>query len=141
MDRLFEFLANHPALTGAALLILILIAINEFIAQRRGGQRVGPADAVRLINDQDAVVIDLRSAADFKRGHILGAINVPFARLDAQLPELKKHSDKPVILCCALGSVSGQAGSKLRAAGFQAVHPLAGGLNAWQGASMPVTAK
>ncbi len=142
MDRFFEFLGNHPLLTAAAAAILILIALNEIVLARRGGKRISPAAAVRLMNDRGAQLIDLRPAAEFKRGHILGAINAPYPRLDEQLAALRKnHGDKPVILYCALGSNSPGAGAKLRGAGFQEVYLIAGGLNAWESASMPVTAK
>ncbi len=141
MLQFSEFLSNHPLLFGALILVGLAIIANEVLIVRRGGQRVAPADAVRLINDQGAKVVDLRSVADFKKGHILDSINVPMMKLDEQMGSLRKFQDKPIVLCCALGSVATQAGGRLRAAGFEQVFPLTGGINGWQNAGLPLTTK
>lgn len=141
MLQLSEFLSNHYLLTSALVLVSLAIIINELLIVRRGGQRVAPADAVRMINDQGALVVDLRSVADFKRGHILDSVNIPMMKLNDQLATLRKHEGKPLLLCCALGSVATQAGIRLRGAGFEQVYPLAGGINAWQNAGLPLTTK
>jgi rhodanese-related sulfurtransferase len=141
MLQLSEFLTHHALLAAALLFVLIVMVFNELLIIRRGGKRIAPSDAVRLINDQDALIVDLRAPADFKRGHILAALNVPMAKLDEQISSLNKHQNKPLLLCCALGSVAATAGIKLRKAGFTEVHPMAGGINAWQNAGLPLTSK
>lgn len=141
MLQLSEFLSNHPILVAAFFIVGIAIIANELLIIRRGGTRVAPADAVRLVNDQGAKIIDLRSVADFKKGHILDSVNIPMIKLDEEMSALRKHQDKPLVLTCALGSVATQAGVKLRAAGFEQVHPMAGGINAWQNAGLPLTTK
>ena len=141
MLQLSEFLSNHLFLTIAFFTVVLAIIANELLIIRRGGQRIAPTDAVRLINDQNAQVIDLRSVADFKKGHILDSVNVPMIKLDEEMTKLRKHKDKPIVLCCALGSVATQAGIKLRKEGFEQVYPLAGGINGWQNAGLPLTTK
>ncbi len=141
MLQISEFLSNHLMLTVALVTVLLGICANELVLIRRGGQRISPADAVRMINDRGAKVVDLRAPADFKRGHILDALNVPMAKLDEHMASLRKQQDKPLVLCCALGSVATQAGIKLRGAGFTEVYPLAGGVGAWQNAGLPLTGK
>lgn len=141
MQQLIEFLANHWLLTSALFAVLLLMVANEIWTTVKGEKRLSPADAVRLINDQNAVVLDVRSPADFKKGHLLNALNIPSARLADRVNELAKFKDRPVLCYCALGSVSPQACSKLRELGFATVYSLKGGLNAWQGASLPVTTK
>ncbi len=141
INQLFEFAGNHALLSSALITVLLLIAANEIFRVLRGGQRISPAEAVRLINHENALVVDVRPAAEFKRGHILGAISAPYASFDEHLTKLRKHAERPLVLCCALGSTSAQAGLRLRKEGFAAVHPLTGGLNAWQGANLPVTTK
>ncbi|MGJ8669780.1 MAG: rhodanese-like domain-containing protein [Oceanococcus sp.] len=141
MLQISEFLGNHMLLASAMLLVLLALVANELLLIRRGGSRLSPADAVRLINDQSAAIFDLRPVADFKRGHILDAKNVPMAKLDDELGKLSKLKDKPILLCCALGSTAAQAGIKMRAQGFEKVYPMAGGVNAWQNAGLPLTSK
>ncbi len=141
MQQFSEFFGNHLLLSGALLAILVALIANELVLIRRGGRRLTPSDAVRLINDKDALIVDLRAATDFKRGHIVDSRNIPMARLDEEIKSLRKHQSKPILLCCALGSVAAQAGVKLRAQGFEEVYPMSGGINAWQGAGLPLTTK
>lgn len=141
MQQIIEFLANHWILTSALGFVLVLLVANEVWTSMRGEKRLSATDAVRLINDQDAVVLDVRGVADYKKGHILNAINIPSARLEERVNELAKFKARPVLCYCALGSSAPQACAKLRQLGFATVYSLKGGLNAWQGASLPVTTK
>lgn len=141
MQQLIEFLTQHWILTSAFGAVLTLMVLNELWTVLRGDKQLNAVDAVRLINDRNALVLDVRQVADFKKGHILNALNIPLARLQERAGELNKHKEQTVICYCALGSSAPQAVAQLRQMGFTAVHSLKGGLNAWQGASLPVTTK
>lgn len=141
MQPIIEFLASHWILSSAFGAVLALMVANELWTALRGEKRLSPADAVRLINDQNAAVLDVRGPADYKKGHILNALNIPAARLKERVNELAKFKDRPVLCYCALGSAAPQACATLRQLGFATVYSLKGGLNAWQGASLPVTTK
>jgi rhodanese-related sulfurtransferase len=104
-----------------------------------GGPSVGTLEATRLINQSDAIVIDVRSAAEFAQSHILNARNIPLDELEKRLKELERFKDKPVIVSCATGSRSGSAAAILRKHGFSNVVSLAGGVAAWQQAGLPTT--
>lgn len=139
MNQLAEFFGHHPVLFTALAVIVVLFIANEIVGNLTGGKRLSPLEAVRLINDRDAIVVDLRPVADFKRGHILNALSIPAAKLGERATELGKTKDRPVILYCALGGVAQQGADQLRKAGFAEVYPIQGGLNNWMGASLPVT--
>jgi rhodanese-related sulfurtransferase len=141
MPQLLEFFHNHTLLFAAAGVVLVLLIVNESTATLLGEVRIGATEAVRLINDRDAVIVDLRPAAEFKRGHLLNAVNLPFAKIEERVSELGKDKARPVLLYCALGSMATQAAAKLKKLGYSEVYPLKGGLNAWTGANLPVTAK
>jgi len=104
------------------------------------GKASGPAldtlGATRLINDSGAVVLDVRSPADFAAGHLPNARNIPLAELDKRVGELP--AGKPVLVCCNSGGTSGRASSLLRRGGRQDVFNLAGGIQAWQQAGLPI---
>ncbi len=91
MQQFSEFLGNHMLLAGALLAILVALIANELVLIRRGGRRLAPSDAVRLINDKDALIVDLRAATDYKRGHIVDSRNIPMAKLDDEIKSLRKH--------------------------------------------------
>jgi rhodanese-related sulfurtransferase len=103
-----------------------------------GAKEVGVAEAVQLINRQDAAVVDVREPGEFKSGHIPNARNLPLARLAESGKELEKLKGRPIVLACASGNRSVSAAASLRKAGFEQVYSLAGGLGAWQQAGMPV---
>jgi phage shock protein E len=65
-----------------------------------------------------AVILDVRSNAEFKSGHIKGAFNVPVDEVKTIISELKKKN-KPVITCCRSGMRSATAASMLSAAGLE----------------------
>jgi len=107
------------------------------VRRSAGGPTVNPAQATHLINREDAVIIDTREPAQFAAGHVLGAKNVPLARLDAPTPELLKRKERPVIVY-GDGDHAAKAAAALKKAGFTRVSNLSGGLKAWQDAGLPV---
>ncbi len=141
MDQYLQFANAHPLLMAMLLTVLLAIVANEVHGNLTGGKKLSPPEAVRLINDREAKVIDVRPVADFKKAHVLGALNIPVGKLKERLAELGKDKARPVIVYCALGGSAGEAAKTLRAEGFAEAFPLRGGLNAWLAANLPVTAK
>ena len=80
----------------------------------------GPHADYRELMKQGAQIIDVRTNAEFKSGHIKGAVNIPLQVIASQLGKIKK--DKPVNTCCASGMRSASAKSVLLANGFSDVH-------------------
>lgn len=139
-DQLLTFFHNHLPLFAGAAGVLLLIVANEVHGSLTGGKKLGPQEAVRLINDRTPVLVDLRAPADFKKSHLLNAINLPLAKLDERAAEIGKDKARPVIVYDALGG-GGEAAAKLRKLGHTEVYPLRGGLNGWLTSNLPVTAK
>jgi rhodanese-related sulfurtransferase len=137
MERLLEYASRHPILVGGTVVLALAVAAYEFSRARTGGQAVGPADAVRLMN-QGAVLVDVRSQAEFDSGHIIDARHVPQEQLAQAGETLKRYKDKVVITCCESGMRSGAAARVLRGLGFGKVVNLRGGLQAWRGESLPL---
>jgi rhodanese-related sulfurtransferase len=140
MDQLITFVQNHPGLFVALAVVVLLIVANEVHGNLAGGKRLTALEAVRFINDRDPVIIDLRNAADFKRGHLLNAVNAPFAKFDDYVGQFRDKA-RPVLLYCALGTMGSSIAEKLRKQGYTEVYPLRGGINAWLMNSLPVTVK
>jgi rhodanese-related sulfurtransferase len=141
MDQLLYFVGQHPVLFSALGVVVVLLILNEMSGVVTGEKRLSPQEAVRLINDRHALVLDVRAPGDFKKGHILNAINVPQAKLGERLNELGKDTARPIVVYCALGGVAAQASHTLKKAGYAEVYPIKGGLNGWLSASLPVTTR
>jgi rhodanese-related sulfurtransferase len=140
-DQLLTFLHAHYGLFAALAAVGIATIANEVHGVLRAGARLAPLDAVRLINDRDALVLDVRPHADFKKSHLLNAVNMPLAKFAEHATEIGKDKNRPVIVYCALGSSQVEAAQTLRKLGHVEVYLLRGGLSGWLGANLPVTAK
>ncbi len=102
-----------------------------------GGARVSTLQATMLINQQDALVLDVRDDAEFAKGHILNARNVPVAKLEERLREIERWKSKPVIVHDGNGSRSAAALALLKKHGFNSAVQLNGGFAAWLQAGLP----
>lgn len=79
--------------------------------------------------NKKTVLIDVRSAAEFRSGHIRQAQNIP---LD-QIRKYQGHKNQPIYLICQSGTRSKLATRQLIAMGYDAIN-VTGGMNQWQGA-------
>ncbi|MFY0626593.1 MAG: rhodanese-like domain-containing protein [Reichenbachiella sp.] len=71
--------------------------------------------------EKGAVIIDVRTPAEFQGGHVEGAKNFPLQQLNTNIDKIKKMN-KAVICCCASGMRSGQANSALKSAGIDSIN-------------------
>lgn len=137
MQKLIEFIGNHPVLVGAFLAVLTFIVINE-IRRKSGSRQIDAREAVRIINDEDAIILDIREPGDYKTGHIINAKNIPASRLGEDAEKLGTDKNRPVIVYCKTGLNSQSACGKLREAGYTRVYCLKNGLYGWQEENMPI---
>jgi rhodanese-related sulfurtransferase len=133
-----EFIQNNFWLFLVAV-ISGAVLVWPWIAKRvSGAKEIGPLEAVQLINRKDALVLDVREAGEFNVGHIAGAKSFPLAVIDKHASDLDRFKSKPVLIACASGSRSHAAFAALSKLGFSELYVLAGGMSAWQQASLPV---
>jgi rhodanese-related sulfurtransferase len=119
------------ALTSGGLLIWPLV-------NKGGGTHAVPtSEAVRLINREKGVLVDVSAATEYAAGHAIGAKNVPSAELEGS-KSLPSNKALPIVLICATGTQAGRAAAKLRQAGYEKAVAVAGGLAAWREAQLPV---
>ncbi len=98
---------------------------------------VGTAEAVRLINREKGVLIDVGEPAEFDAGHAAGARNIPFGQLEGH-KSLPTNKTLPLLVMCPTGARAGRAAALLRKAGYEKAVAVAGGTAAWREASLPV---
>ena len=77
-----------------------------------------PVDFKQLVSE-GALIIDVRSPAEFKSGHIKGSTNIPVDKIKNKTQELQSKG-KAIITVCRSGSRSGMAKSILTSAGIKA---------------------
>jgi len=90
-------------------------------------------EAVRLIDEVDAILLDVREDDEWSAGHAPGAVHMRLADLDPAA----LTGAKPVVAVCRSGNRSRTAAMKLADAGIS-VYNLAGGMTAWDGSGRAV---
>lgn len=100
-------------------------------------QRItAPALAERIDEDDNLVVLDVRSEKEWRAGHLEGSINVPVNHLLERIDELP--SDKTLAVHCQSGYRSSIACSLLAKMGRDDLYDVVGGIKAWLKAALPV---
>jgi len=103
------------------------------------GGTLTPNRAVQLINQEKAVVIDVRETEEFAAGsRMVGARNIPLGELEARLPSAVKNKALPIILVCPNGGRSARALPTVKKLGYEKAQVMAGGLKAWKEANLPL---
>lgn len=125
------YLVILAAVSGSLLLADIL---------RGAGASAGlsATEATLLINRENALILDVREAAEFATGHIANARNIPLDELEKRVGELGRNKKKPVLLVCESGARSSKAMEVLSKAGFEKTANLAGGVALWKKDGLPL---
>ena len=141
MEQVFEFAQNHLLLVGGFVAVLGLLIWTELMRRVQGLKELTPAQAVPWINDGNAVIIDISPVAEFNKGHIINARNLPASRLASPDEEVLKLKDRKLLVVCKSGQSAVAAANSLRKIGAADVAVLKGGMAQWRGDQFPVTTK
>ncbi len=130
-----KFLIDNWYLVLAALVSGGLLLRSAL--QGTGAGQVNTNEAVRLVNREKGVLIDVCEPAEFAAGHASGARNVPLDSIETS-KELPGNKTLPIVLLCQSGARASRAAGMLRKAGYGQVLVLAGGMKAWREANLPI---
>lgn len=97
-----------------------------------------PGQAQQLLANDSALIVDVRTPAEFGTAHIDGSINIPLDQVDIHLERIVGSAQGTMLLVCQSGGRAGQAAHKLAQAGHLEVVVLTGGMSEWQSAGLPV---
>ena len=138
MAQLGEFVVKHWLLVLALVAILVLLAADALKRRVLGFKDIKPQEAVRLINHEGAVMVDVRDDQEYREGHVLNALLMPYGLMEERLQELEPYKTRPLIVYCRTGQRSAHACALLRRQGFERIYKLSGGMMAWRSADLPV---
>ena len=139
MQQFLEFIVNNWLLFLALVIVLTLLGMSMIRPKLLGFKEIKPNEVVRLINHDDAVVLDVRDNSEFEKGHILNARHIPFGLLEERLHELENLKESPLVVYCEAGQQSARAGAILQKQGFASIYKLSGGLLTWKSANFPLS--
>lgn len=139
MEKLIEFAGNHIFLVSLFAAITAMLIWNLFGSAVSGVKQLTPMEVTRLMNRENAILLDVRNANDYKKGHVINSISVPDTELAERKEGLEKHKKKVVIAYCEHGNISSKTARSLKADGFEQVYTMKGGVMAWRNANLPLT--
>ncbi len=131
------------------LLLILLVLVTALVGC--GGQAAPAVEVQEVVNlpvdleietvnnlrqRDDVYLLDVREDFEYAEGHIPNTTLVSLGTIPDSLDEIPR--DKTVIVVCRSGNRSNQATQFLREQGFDNVHNMLGGMNAWQQAGYDV---
>jgi rhodanese-related sulfurtransferase len=138
VQQLLAFMKNHWALWLGFAVVLALLVIEEAKKKFKSSNIVSSQVAIKLINHEEAVVVDMRDGNLFKAGHIVHAHSVSKGDIEAGAKKIVAYKEKPVLLIATLELDAQKAAEQLRTHGFNKVYVLAEGIGSWQRANLPL---
>lgn len=101
---------------------------------------IEPQDlAVQIAGGRAPAILDVRTRLEFRRGHIPGAVHVPFWLVPFRMARLPCTRDQPVVVYCGHGPRAWLAGAVLRRHGYRQVQYLKGHMSAWYRSDLPTS--
>ncbi len=101
--------------SGAETPTVTELAQQEFVSNPPGG----------------ALVLDVRTPAEYAASHVPGAMNIPHDELAARLSDLDSDLDRPIVVYCKSGRRAEMAATVLVGAGYTGIHHLVGDMDGW----------
>lgn len=141
MNEYVTFVQHNLLLVVGFVGVLGFIIWLEFNRFTRKYHQLDTTQAVRLLNDENTVVIDVREGNEVSAGKIKGARHIPLGQVATRVGELEKFKDQPILVYCRSGNRSAMAANTLTKKGFTNVNNLAGGIVSWESANLPVSKK
>jgi len=125
------------------MLIVIALSSGFFlllpVVQNASASGISPTEAVQCMNREKGLVIDVSTKEEFSASHIKTSLSVPLEELEARLQSVAKNKSVPLIMVCESGTRSKRAQALAQKLGYEKVHSLQGGLQAWKEANLPVS--
>ncbi len=139
MQHFGEFISNHWILWSVFIALLGMLVWSLIAGITAGIKQLNVTEFTRKINHDKAVVLDVREAEAYAKGHILNARHIPAGSMEERFAELKVQRDVPILVYCQTGSTSLRAAKVLEKKEFTQVYSLKGGLQAWLESKLPLS--
>ncbi|MCO6524630.1 MAG: rhodanese-like domain-containing protein [Candidatus Schmidhempelia sp.] len=141
MSEIRPFIENHPILSMSWIVLLIMVVYLTLKTKLSKVKIITNGKAIQLINNENAIIVDVRSNDDFKRGHITNSYNIlPIDIQNGSIKTIEKFKESPIIVVTDLGAAL-KSGGNLINAGFTNVYTLNDGITGWNNENLPLVRK
>lgn len=99
------------------------------------GEKKNPNEIAELLNSsgEDIIIIDLRDLTEYSKGHIKGAVNIPFRKETfAERISAFDNNGKTAFFYCGQGIKTGEAEAFVKRSSFKKIYIIEGGFLAWK---------
>ena len=139
LESLVAFAGRHYTLSALFVLCLVMLIYTQIRIMLSPVKAISSGKATDLINNANAVPVDLRTDKEFAAGHITGAVNLPVKLVnEGNFGAIDRYRNVPLVIVDQSGVSSFDAARTIRKAGFPEVYALAGGIGAWTDERMPL---
>lgn len=137
-----QFAANHTLMVVAWFALFVAVVINLYKGATSKIKVVDNAQATMLINNEDALILDVRSLDEFKAGHIIDSLNIlPSDIKGNKTQSIEKHKERALIVVDGNGLTAQALANALAKQGFAKMYALKEGIAGWRAANLPVVKK
>ena len=134
-----SYFCEKPEQMKNVYFLFLFFAFISCKAQPGAASKVGPDEFEKAIASNNMQVLDVRTAGEFKTGHIKNALQADWTQNKEFVERIQYvDKDKPVYIYCLVGGRSASAAEWMRNNGYKNVVELSGGINAWKAASKPL---
>jgi len=138
MELYIEFASNHWMLVTAFLAVTYFLIHDIIETSLRKYKSISPMLTVTRLNSANPIILDVRDAGEYKKGHLADAIHIPLTSLDNSMKKIELYKSDEVIVTCQTGMRSTSACDKLIKEGFTNVFNMTGGMQSWEENKLPV---
>lgn len=131
---------NLPRLLPSLFIVMLLSPIATSCgAKATEFPKISQQDLLQQIQlDEPPLIVDVRSPKEYARGHVPGAINIPYRQISDHVQQLRSAEARGIVVYCAVGGRTHVAKQVLAEAGFRNVFHLDGDMSAWEKSGLPV---
>lgn len=130
------------AFTNKILPLLFIVLLNVLLPACVNSEEIESISQTELLTKiqtkQPPLILDVRSKHEYDSGHIPGAINISFERLDDRIDRIDRHKNSTVVVYCERGFRARVAETTLNQAGFTSILHLEGDMSQWRTNSLPI---
>ncbi len=112
---------------------------KRFINILRGVKDIPPVQALHLIEQENAFILDVREQHEYDAGHVPNSLLIPLGQLETRISEIEEQRHSPIVVICHGGKRSATACALLAKKGFPHSFNIAGGILAWRRAKLRTT--
>lgn len=141
MANLTHFFAENLWLCLGFLVVLNVYIFFELQHSKHKRFMLSTQDAVKLVNREKGVFLDIRGEKAYREGHILEAQNTTLENLQSSTKFLRRHQQNPVVVYANGNEGCVGALELLKKEGFERVFILKDGLIQWRKDNYPIETK